>query len=105
MGSGISGVPTACSARNGAVCPSPSAITHDIPTLPAGGEVEFTYAAQVGWGASGANTTIATVAALDELPGANNEARLVVNTYTPDVLVSASVGGQRLQRLHWLTTR
>ena len=81
-----------CAARNGAECPSNST-SFDVATLPAGGELEFTIAVFASSGASGPNTTIATVTADDESAGANNEARLVVNTYTPDVFVSTLTAG------------
>ena len=92
MGMAFSRGGAVCSARNGAVCPT-SATSFDVATLPAGSEVEFTIAVTASFGASGPNTTIATVTANDESAGANNEARLVVSAYTPDVFVSTLSAG------------
>jgi hypothetical protein len=92
MGFAFSRSGAVCAARNGAVCPV-SATSFDVASLPAGGELEFTIAVLASFGASGPNTTTATVIANDETAGANNEARLVVNAYTPDVFVSTLTAG------------
>ncbi len=93
MGFAFSSSSAACSARNGAACPSGATTSFDVATLPAGGELEFTIAVLASSGASGANTTVATVTANDEAQGANNEARLVITAYTPDVFVTGLSAG------------
>jgi hypothetical protein len=92
MGFAFSRGGAVCAARNGAVCPT-SSTSFDVATLPAGSELEFTIAVFVSSGASGPNNTVATVTADDETPGANNEARLMISAYTPDVFVSMQTAG------------
>ena len=92
MGMAASWTGFACTARKGAACPA-STTSFDVASLPAGGELEFSVTVQVSSGASGPNTIDATVTADGDSTGANNEARLVINGYTPEVFVSSRSAG------------
>ncbi len=93
LGSGLTKGAVSCIARSGAVCPATPADLR-IPSLPAGGSLQFTMTALVAPGASGSIASTASVTAAGDAVTTNNSAPVAVTAYSADVRVTSATGGE-----------